>query len=294
MDGPGFSPAVFPLWAIMARARAAGVPVLLEGQGADELLAGYPQHGAAHLAATLGAALRGQSTVTAARTTYGGLSATFGAKNVLQWMVRQQAPRLFARAGARRARQCLFLDPALRGAALHDDAPAYGPLGAVLHRDHSAAVLPALLHYGDAISMAHGIEARLPFMDYRLVEWAFRARPALIKDGQTKAPVRSYLAANRLQAIAKRPDKAGYPTMIARWLNTGEGRTFVDDMVLTRNAPIWSILDRSVVAALVGRARTGSYNPVYHLYKIVATHIWLTQDRSPAQSLAAARQRLAA
>ncbi|MGZ6725010.1 MAG: asparagine synthase (glutamine-hydrolyzing) [Solirubrobacteraceae bacterium] len=49
MDGPGFSPAVFPLWNIALRARSDGVKVLLEGQGADELLGGYAWHTAAAL-----------------------------------------------------------------------------------------------------------------------------------------------------------------------------------------------------------------------------------------------------
>ena len=46
LDGPGFSPAVLPLWSIMKKSRADNVPVLLEGQGADELLAGYHWHSA--------------------------------------------------------------------------------------------------------------------------------------------------------------------------------------------------------------------------------------------------------
>ena len=49
MDGPGYSPAVFPLWRIMERARASGTPVVLEGQGADELLGGYTQYAAVAL-----------------------------------------------------------------------------------------------------------------------------------------------------------------------------------------------------------------------------------------------------
>ena len=44
MDGPGYSPAVYPVWFLMKEARALRVPVLLEGQGADEALGGYPQY----------------------------------------------------------------------------------------------------------------------------------------------------------------------------------------------------------------------------------------------------------
>ena len=49
MDGPGYSPAVFPLWNIMKVAREMGTYVLLDGQGADEILGGYVQHGTAYL-----------------------------------------------------------------------------------------------------------------------------------------------------------------------------------------------------------------------------------------------------
>ena len=282
MDGPGFSPAVFPLWAIMARARADGVPVLLEGQGADELLAGYPQYGAAYLGEVAAGVAKASTSLAEARTVFRELARTFGTRQLLLWMLRQQAEPLFRHFGPRRDRERLFRDPAVRRAPSTDATKVtYGPLARALHRDHSDAVLPALLHYGDAISMAHGIETRLPFMDYRLVEWVFRARPALMAGGRSKAPVRRYLAANRLQAIANRVDKAGYPTMIARWLNTGDGAVLVDDLVASPNAAIWQVLDRRTVAALVSRARSGDYVPIFHLYKIVATHLWLTQQPEP-------------
>ncbi len=298
MDGPGFSPAVFPLWAIMARARATGVIVLLEGQGADELLAGYPQHGAAELAARAAGVLRGRTSPLNVRNTYRGLAATFGAKMLLLWTARQQAPTLFDRAGPRRAREQLFLRVA---AAAGESAgvappPGYGALARALHRDHADAVLPALLHYGDAISMAHGIEGRLPFMDYRLVEWVFRARPRLIDGaGRTKAPVRRYLAKHGMKVIADRADKQGYPTMVAQWLNTGAGKVYIDDLMASPGAAIWSMLDRAAVRPLVARARGGDATPVYHLYKIVATQIWLEQlARPPAAATAPVIARQAA
>jgi asparagine synthase (glutamine-hydrolysing) len=83
MDAPGSSPPVFPLWNIMAKARADGVPVLLEGQGADELLGGYVQYGAAHLLERLA---HGHA-VTAARHA-ATMSRTFGISLLAKWVGR--------------------------------------------------------------------------------------------------------------------------------------------------------------------------------------------------------------
>lgn len=273
MDGPGYSPAIFPLWAIMARARSEGVPVLLEGQGADELLAGYPQYGTVALAECVRRAHFG----TMYRTLC-GLRRTFGQRQIALWLLRQQAKPLFDRFGPHRRRQQMF-GPGVGGRS--STAPSigarHGPLARALHADHAEAILPSLLHYGDAISMAHGIETRLPFMDFRLVEWVFRTQPPLIVNGRTKAPVRDYLAARRLQAIADRPDKQGYPTTVGTWLNSGSGQTLVMDLLATPGAPLWSIVDRSEVGHLVDASRRGEFAATNHLYKLVATEVWLEE-----------------
>ena len=297
MDGPGYSPAIFPLWAIMQHARAAGVPVLLEGQGADELLAGYPQYGATELARLAGQVFRG-GPLEAPRQALRGLGSTFGTLNIVLWMARQQAGPLFDRFGPRRARQTLFAPGSRveRDPARRQLTGAHGPLARALHADHSDAVLPSLLHYGDAISMAHGIETRLPFMDYRLVEWVFRSRPPLLVEGRTKAPVRDYLAANRLGMIAERVDKKGYPTMVGTWLNTGTGKALVDDLLASANDPLWAIVERKQAARLARDARRGSFAATNHFYKLVATHLWLdglvaarspSRDRSRPMTVAA-------
>ena len=52
--------------------------------------------------------------------------------------------------------------------------------------------LPMLLHFEDRNSMAHGIEARVPFLDYRLVEFSVALNEDLkIRDGWTKAVLRT-------------------------------------------------------------------------------------------------------
>ena len=56
---------------------------------------------------------------------------------------------------------------------INENGLSAGIVQARLEQDRTTAILPGLLHYGDIISMAHGIETRNPFLDYRLVEWMF-------------------------------------------------------------------------------------------------------------------------
>ncbi|MDJ0514350.1 MAG: asparagine synthase (glutamine-hydrolyzing), partial [Methyloceanibacter sp.] len=63
LDAPEMSPAVLPLWSIMAKARDRNVPVLLEGQGADEALGGYTYHPAENAIAHLRSGRLGAFTV---------------------------------------------------------------------------------------------------------------------------------------------------------------------------------------------------------------------------------------
>ncbi|MGZ6315035.1 MAG: asparagine synthase-related protein, partial [Candidatus Limnocylindrales bacterium] len=67
-------------------------------------------------------------------------------------------------------------------------------VGRLLLTDFARDLLPGFLHYGDAVMMAHSVENRLPFMDYRLVELCFRMPGDYkVRAGQSKAPLRAYL-----------------------------------------------------------------------------------------------------
>jgi asparagine synthase (glutamine-hydrolysing) len=67
--------------------------------------------------------------------------------------------------------------------------------------------------------MAFSIEARTPFLDYRLVEHALALRSdALIKDGWTKAILRQAMTGLLPESVRLRRDKLGFPTPEKRWL----------------------------------------------------------------------------
>jgi asparagine synthase (glutamine-hydrolysing) len=88
-----------------------------------------------------------------------------------------------------------------------------------LCRGMIATELPMLLRFEDRNSMAHGIEARVPFLDYRLVEWAMRLGGQFnIRDGQSKWILRQAAASVLPPEVLARRDKIGFATPEAQWL----------------------------------------------------------------------------
>ena len=80
--------------------------------------------------------------------------------------------------------------------------------------------LPALLRYEDRCSMAFSIEARTPFLDYRLVEEVQNSPSEyLIKDGLSKSFIRDAVYRFIPPLVFDRSDKKGYPTPSSDWID---------------------------------------------------------------------------
>jgi asparagine synthase (glutamine-hydrolysing) len=81
--------------------------------------------------------------------------------------------------------------------------------------------LRALLHYEDRNSMAFGIETRLPFLDYRVVEFLHRLDAGLkIHNGWTKAVFREAMVGILPEEVRLRADKMGFVTPEDVWFRT--------------------------------------------------------------------------
>ncbi len=79
--------------------------------------------------------------------------------------------------------------------------------------------LPMLLRYEDRNSMAHSIESRLPFLDYRLAEFILSLPDEYkIRDGWTKAVMREAMTGILPEKIRTRMDKIGFETPEEVWL----------------------------------------------------------------------------
>ena len=223
-DEPFQSTSIFAQWCVMGLARERGVTVLLDGQGADELLAGYRPY-ARYLGDLLrqarGTTFATETLLISART---GESALPLLRNALVFAMPAPAIRL-ALAG----RQALRLpSPELqsdfaaecRRAALVDLPSWYEQetLDRHLRDAMMESSLPHLLRYEDRNSMAFSIEARVPFLDHRLVEFVFQHAAHLrIRHGWTKWVHRRAMEGLLPDAIAWRSDKVGFETPEAAW-----------------------------------------------------------------------------
>src|SRR5206468_56782 len=114
--------------------------------------------------------------------------------------------------------------------------------------------LPELLRYEDRNSMAHSIEARVPFLDYRLVELLYSLEGGeLIERGRTKAILRRALGDLLPPIVRDRTDKLGFVTPEARFLRGALG-SLAEEVFASS-----SFEQRGFVDAVAARARLAAH-----------------------------------
>ena len=232
-DEPFGSTSVYAQWQVFRLAAENGIKVMLDGQGADEQLAGYHSFFSPHF----GVLLRGprwlalRRELTAAREMH-GYSLVWGLQqvlnNILPEPLRQPLRRLAGRAAAR----ARWLDLERLGAAAHDPFLLAGNAKARSVREMSlaqvtATSLPMLLHWEDRNSMAHSVEARVPFLDYRLVEFVLGLPDVYkLEGGVTKRVLREAMRGVLPEKVRTRMDKIGFATAEEDWLRTQQPGAF--------------------------------------------------------------------
>ncbi|HEV2815933.1 MAG TPA: asparagine synthase (glutamine-hydrolyzing) [Allosphingosinicella sp.] len=227
-------------WKTYRHVRQSGIKVTLDGHGADELMGAYFQP---------------------------GNRAGFAIRNLL-------GTRGFTADWARHFRARLGGDCFLRGHRLRppprlpipsgdDPLPAHwGPLNRRLYAMFHGGVLPTILRNFDRLSMAHGVEVRMPFMDWRLVVFVM-SLPEQMKfaNGQTKWIARHAMRGHMPEAIRTNPRKIGFNSQMPTWLNGSLGQWALD---LVRNGDEPEFARLVDVPRLAGRietlSRTGAWN----------------------------------
>ncbi|MEM4283796.1 MAG: asparagine synthase (glutamine-hydrolyzing) [Candidatus Caldarchaeum sp.] len=208
-EEPFRSSSIYAQWCVMRHAREHGVIVMLDGQGGDELLCGYRKFYLFYFKWLL---RRDKVRLLSEFIRFASSWEILKTLNILQGM-------RYIR-GARYAQGIYtLLQPEFRERHVERVWPlSSGGLGQRIKADITQFSLPVLLRYEDKNSMAHSVEARLPFLDYRLVEMVSSIPlDQKIRHGWTKYILRQALKDVLPEKIRLRKSKLGFATPEDDW-----------------------------------------------------------------------------
>jgi len=218
-EEPFQSASIYAQYRVHALAKAHGIKVLLDGQGADELLAGYPKYFAWYWRELY----RSDPATLATE-----LAAVQGAREEWSWKHRLAAawPDLAGAVQRRnrvirqRSNKDLSRDFVHAAGVSYYDLPPVNRLNSVLYYNALTNGLEELLRYADRNAMSHGVETRLPFLDHRIAEFLF-ALPARfkIRNGWTKWLLRVNTEWALPAGIVWRKDKTGFEPPQHQWMS---------------------------------------------------------------------------
>ncbi|TFH33563.1 MAG: asparagine synthase (glutamine-hydrolyzing) [Deltaproteobacteria bacterium] len=252
LDYPVAGPGSFPQYHV-SRLAARHRKVVLGGQGGDEIFGGYVRYLLAYFEQCIKGAMEGTLRKGNFIVTYESIIPNLvllkNYKPLIQEFWREGLFETLDRRYFRLINRASTLEREIRWNEIGGSSPfeAFqrifnGPnVGSESYFDKMThfdfkTLLPALLHVEDRMSMAHGLESRVPFLDHPLVEFvATMPSDIKFKDGTLK---RVLLAAMRKEVpaeILERKDKMGFPVPLNEWLQ-GDLKPFVHDLFMSRAA----------------------------------------------------------
>ncbi len=258
LDEPVVSTGPYAQWCVMRTAKEQ-VKVVLDGQGGDELLAGYVPYQMVYLRQLWHERKIGRF-----------LRESFLARDVIWPVVRRT---LRQRRGAFPVRS-LLKDEFLAEHRPAKDTRPDDNLKERLRQDLTTYSLPALLRYEDRNSMAHSIESRVPYLDQDLVE-AILALPddEIIRDGWSRIILRESMHHLLPDKIRLRRWKVGFTTPESRWLFAR--RAVFESLFrspLFQSRPYWqgARVAQAFRAAAQGRAPSSLL-----FWRVINVELWL-------------------
>jgi asparagine synthase (glutamine-hydrolysing) len=203
---------MFMGWHVFKRARELGCKVMLNGQGGDEVLLGYERYFSTFLR-TVPPLQFLREAMAQAR------NSRLSLKDVLLYNFYFTSPTLRKFALKRRS----LLRPEVKNSydfeIIHRSVESFRRVEDLQMFEITTLQLPHLLRYEDRNSMRHSIETRLPFLDYRLVEFCVSIAPQFkIREGWTKYVLRRAMEQILPSEVTWRKDKMGFAAPERTWI----------------------------------------------------------------------------
>lgn len=230
-DEPVGSASVYAQYRVYQLARQHGIKVLLDGQGADELLAGYSKYLHWYLQEVLHKK-PGRLRETIGQLKKNNASVEWGWKNYAATLFPSKTAAQLEKRVIKRIQYNTDVAPAFKDAFFDKKMvtkPVIKKLNDILYFDTRNYGLNELLRYADRNSMAFGCEVRLPFLSHKLAEFCF-SLPAnfKIRDGFSKWILRKSMQGTLPQQIVWRTDKVGFEPPQQQWMQTKQ----VQDLIM--------------------------------------------------------------
>jgi asparagine synthase (glutamine-hydrolysing) len=258
IEEPMVSSAPFAMWMVMRLAREK-VTVTLDGQGGDELLGGYDHYPYVYLRELL----KKRRYRTFAREAW-------RSRDVVGPLIRR-------RLGQRRHPVDVgaLLSPELtRGKTRPVDNRVKDDLKLRLLQDFTTYSLPPLLRYEDRASMAHSLEARLPFLDQELVQHVLDLPAhAIIEHGWSRRVLREGLKDVLPNIVYRRRKKIGFTTPEFRWYR--RERAVLNGLLRSPSFTGRKYWNGPAVADAFRRACDGEVEESMFFWRAINAEVWM-------------------
>jgi asparagine synthase (glutamine-hydrolysing) len=290
LDEPQGDPATLLVWEISKLAREHGNVVLLSGAGGDDVFSGYRRHQALRMEWMFRAVPRGMGR--AIRSLFNGCS--IGNDKV------RRLKKLSAGLGLTRLERLTsyyrwtelenlrtFFQPGFLGREEFDPtsilldsmsaiAQETSDLNLLLFWDLKFFLTDHNLNYTDKMSMAVGVETRVPFLDHELVDFACHLPVDLKMRGWTTKYLLRKVAERYLPKDVIYRSKTGFGAPLRKWVLSGELDRQVSRMVNDRG-PVREVLNLPRIQEFAARTLKGTEDGAYTILCLLAIDSWLKQ-----------------
>jgi asparagine synthase (glutamine-hydrolysing) len=274
-DAPISEPADVAVFRLAELARRS-VTVVLSGEGSDELFGGYPKHRFAGISAAAGVLpsfLRTPALLAIERRLSADASRLRIALRALSGKTEVDRFRTWFAPFNGVERRAL-----LKGIVSHPTGGWWQPpegdaLRRMLLRDAQSWLPDNLLERGDRMSMATSLELRPPFLDSKVVDFAFSLPSSLkVRQGTTKWLVKQVASRYLPDSIVNRR-KVGFRVPLDAWFREGL-QDFAWDMLTAADSLASSVFDMGLVRKLLDRHRSGRVNEEMRIWTLLCLEVW--------------------
>jgi asparagine synthase (glutamine-hydrolysing) len=141
--------------------------------------------------------------------------------------------------------------------------------------NHFEFKLEHLLKWADINSMKHSVEARIPFLDFRLVHRTLASTSMLYpKNGITKSILRESFKDILPEKIKNRVDKIGFETPQDEWFRNNQFKKVIDDLVNSESFKAREIFDVNNIKKIVEDHFHGKSNNSNNIWKCLHLELW--------------------